>query len=188
MPVPPRYGFAVLQPGRYSSRPCGPPPTRMCYAAIVHIRFAPVSGGYTHRWLLATKPSGRPGSSRSGCWRRQCPSSRHWFSACAFIPAPCCPPQTARRFRINGVVMYSYSTGTARERGGVYPARTSSCAHSFGPSRPRPGRPSATRSVGLFRCSREPEVSLPRRSRALRPHASRPPPRPRSTAFRALGH
>ena len=40
--------------------------------------------------------------------------------------------------------------------------------------------------VGLFRCSREPEVSLPRRSRARRPHTARPPPRPRSTSFRAL--
>ena len=46
----------------------------------------------------------------------------------------------------------------------------------------------SSRIVGLFRCSREPEVSLPRRSRARRPHASRPPPRPRSTSFRALWH
>ena len=35
-----------------------------------------------------------------------------------------------------------------------------------------------THIVGLFRCSREPVVSLPRRSRARRPHTSRPPPPP----------
>ena len=53
---------------------------------------------------------------------------------------------------------------------------------------PGPGGRLPTHIVGLFRCSREPKVSLPRRSRARRPHASRPPPRPRSTSFRALWH
>lgn len=36
----------------------------------------------------------------------------------------------------------------------------------------------SSRIVGLFRCSREPEVSLPRHSRARRPHTARPPPPP----------
>ena len=131
MPVPPRYGSAVLQPGRYSSRHFGPA--------------AKASG--------RKEPSGQPGSSRDGCWRRQCQSSRRKFLTVGPALPACCQPQTARRFRINGVVVYSYSTGTARERGGVYPARTSSCAHSFGPFRPRPVRPSVhpqRRSLPLF--------------------------------------
>lgn len=28
----------------------------------------------------------QPSASAPGCWRRQCQPSRHWFSACAFIP------------------------------------------------------------------------------------------------------
>ena len=58
----------------------------------------------------------------------------------------------------------------------------------MGRSGPGPGGRLPTHIVGLFRCSREPKVSLPRRSRARRPHASRPPPRLRSTSFRALWH
>ena len=90
--------------------------------------------------------------------------------------------------RISVVASCFYSTVTACSRGRLYPAPTSCYAHKVGRSGPGRGGRLSTHSIGLFRCSREPEVSLPRRSRALRPHASRPPPRPRSTAFRALGH
>ena len=148
---------------------------RWCYAAIVHVRFASVSGGITHRWLLDTKPSGRPGHGRAGRWRRQCQSSRRKFLTVGPALPACCQPQTARRFRINGVVVYSYSTGTARERGGVYPARTSSCAHSFGPSRPRFRRPSANRTMPVFVGVWEPEVSQPL-------HRQSPPAPPHQTA------
>ena len=61
----------------------------------------------------------------------------------------------------------------------------------LGRSGPGPGGRLPTRSAGLFRCSREPEVSLPRRSRARRPHTSRPPPGPTLQSlrsFRVLGH
>ena len=53
----------------------------------------------------------------------------------------------------------------------------------LGRSGPGPGGRLPSHNVGLFRCSREPEVSLPRRSRARRPPARfrRPPPGPRST-------
>ena len=153
MPVPPRYGSAVLQPGRYSSRHFGPA--------------AKASG--------RKEPSGQPGSSRDGCWRRQCQSSRRKFLTVGPALPACCQPQTARRFRINGVVVYSYSTGTARERGGVYPARTSSCAHSFGPSRPRFRRPSAHRTMPVFVGVWEPEVSQPL-------HRQSPPAPPHQTA------
>ena len=61
-------------------------------------------------------------------------------------------------------------------------------AHSFGPSRPRPRRPSShplRRSLPLLQGA----CSLP--SAALQsppPLHTRPPPRPRSTSFRALWH
>ena len=61
-------------------------------------------------------------------------------------------------------------------------------AHSFGPSRPRPRRPSShpsRRSLPLLQGAR----GLP--SAALQsppPPHTRPPPRPRSTSFRALWH
>ena len=61
-------------------------------------------------------------------------------------------------------------------------------AHSFGPSRPRPRRPSSRpsrRSLPLLQGA----CSLP--SAALQsppPPHTRPPPRPRSTSFRALWH
>ena len=45
-----------------------------------------------------------------------------------------------------------------------------------------------THTVGLFRCSREPVVSLPRRSRARRPTLPDRLRGQRSTSFRALGH
>jgi len=60
-----------------------------------------------------------------------------------------------------------------------------------GSSGPGPGGRLPSHNVGLFRCSREPEVSLPRRSRARRP--SRCQTASRATlhslrSFRALGH
>ena len=127
------------------------------------------------------KCSGRPGCGRPGRWRRLCrfgPRLRR------------CPNRQRLRgsARISGVALYLYSSDSACSREPLYPARTSVRRSQGGPSRPRPVRPSATHSVGLFRCSREPKVSLPRRSRARRPNATRPPPRPRSTSFRALWH
>ena len=127
------------------------------------------------------KCSGRPGGSRSGCWRRHCQFG---------LRTSRCPNHQRLRgsARISVVASYFYSKVSTCSRRPSCPARTLVRRSQGGPSRPRPVRPSATHSVGLFRCSREPKVSLPRRSRARRPHAARPPPRPRSTSFRALWH
>ena len=127
------------------------------------------------------KCSGRPGGSRSGCWRRHCQFG---------LRTSRCPNHQRLRgsARISDVALYLYSSDSACSRKPLCPAQSSVRRSQGGPSRPRPVRPSATHSVGLFRCSREPKVSLPRRSRARRPHAARPPPRPRSTSFRALWH
>jgi len=61
----------------------------------------------------------------------------------------------------------------------------------LGRSGPGPGGRLPSHNVGLFRCSREPKVSLPRRSRARRP--TRCQTASRATlhslrSFRALGH
>ena len=127
------------------------------------------------------KCSGRPGCGRPGRWRRHCQFG---------LRTSRCPNRQRLRgsARISVVALYLYSSDSACSREPLYPAPTSVRRSQGGPYRPRPGRPSATHSVGLFRCSREPVVSLPRRSRARRPHAARPPPRPRSTSFRALWH
>ena len=126
------------------------------------------------------KCSGRPGCGRPGRWRRLCrfgPRLRR------------CPNRQRLRgsARISGVALYLYSSDSACSREPLYPARTSVRRSQGGPSRPRPGRPSATHSVGLFRCSREPKVSLPRRSRARRPTLPDRLRGQRSTAFRVLG-
>jgi len=108
----------------------------------------------------------------AGCWRSMCPlryapghTLRRWE-----------PAQTLRR--------------RASIRGAV-PVRGEGCAPLgrwcaltlLGRSGPGPGGRLPSHNVGLFRCSREPKVSLPRRSRARRPPARfrRPPPGPRST-------
>ena len=108
----------------------------------------------------------------AGCWRSVCPlryapghTLRRWE-----------PAQTLRR--------------CTSIRGAV-PVRGEGCAPLgrwcaltlLGRSGPGPGGRLPSHNVGLFRCSREPEVSLPRRSRARRPPAlfRRPPPGPRST-------
>lgn len=86
------------------------------------------------------------------------------------------PAQTLRRCAsIRGAV-------PVRGEGGAPLGRW--CALTLlGRSGPGPGGRLPSHNVGLFRCSREPDVSLPRRSRARRPPARfrRPPPGPRST-------
>ena len=108
----------------------------------------------------------------AGCWRSVCPlryapghTLRRWESA-----------QTLRRrASIRGAVLV---------RGeGCAPLGRWCALTLLGRSGPGPGGRLPSHNVGLFRCSREPEVSLPRRSRAHRPPAQfrRPPPGPRST-------
>ena len=143
----PRYGFAVVIPGRYSSRPCVF--SALC-AVLASLRSVLVS--------KATKPSGRPGGRRSACWRRQCRNKS--ATDCAGRSAQGSIRCRERRTPIGQV------SRSGSGRGGRL----------------------LSHIVGLFRCSREPEVSLPRRSRARRPLRTRPPPRPRSTSFRVLGH
>ena len=83
-----------------------------------------------------------------------------------------------------------YSKVSACSRRSLYPASTSSRAHSFGPSRPRRRRPSAfrtsCRSLSASGSLRSPS-RCPAKARH-HPTPSRPPPAPRSTSFRALWH
>ena len=85
-----------------------------------------------------------------------------------------------RRYaRVSDVASCFYSWDSAGSRRPSSPASTSvPRSLPLGRSGPGPGGRLPTLRAGLFRCSREPEVSLPPRSRARRPHAARPPPRP----------
>ena len=86
----------------------------------------------------------------------------------AFVSRPLSLPQiraashTLRRFaRINVVASYFYSKARACSRTPLYPGSPLSRAHSFGPSRPRPGRRSANRTMSVFVGVWEPKVSQP---------------------------
>ena len=91
--------------------------------------------------------------------------------------------------RIGVVAPCFYSLVSACSRGPSSPA-SPSVPRSLPLGRPGPGGGGRlpTLRAGLFRCFREPEVSLPRRSRVRRPHAARPPPPPHSASLRVLWH
>ena len=89
---------------------------------------------------------GQAGGSRSGCWRRQC----------QFVPRRSRSPNCHRLRRGLG------ARPNGHERPTFVPA--------VGRPGPGPGGRLPTLRAGLFRCSREPKVSLPRRSRARRSH------------------
>ena len=107
------------------------------------------------------KCSGQPGYGRPGRWRRHCR-----------IPLTLHPPKTAPEDRCQA-------------------SPSTSCCYSpwvMGRPGPGPGGRLPSHTVSLFRCSREPKVSLPRRSRARRPTL---PDRLRgqhSVSLRVLGH
>ena len=119
----------------------------------------------------AAKPSGQPGHGRPGRWRRHCPSSRLCSRGQAPSTKPCCQPKTAR-FRPHQrrclVLLFEGQCLFAKT---VVP-RIKAGASLTPLGRPGPGRVGRlpTLRAGLFRCSREPVVSLPRRSRDRRPH------------------
>ena len=138
------------------------------------------------------KPSGRPGSSRPGCRRRQCQSSFQGIKTFGLAALPRCQPQTApmpphQRCRLRASIR-----GTVPVRGNRHtPHHRHLTLTPLGRSGPGPGGRLPSHNVGLFRCSREPYVSLPRRSRARRP--SRCQTASRATlhslrSFRALWH
>ena len=138
------------------------------------------------------KPSGRPGSSRPGCRRRQCQSSFQGIKTFGLAALPRCQPQTApvpphQRRSLSAYIRRIVPVREDRRT----PLQRQCVAHKVGRSGPGPVGRLPSHNVGLFRCSREPCVSLPRRSRARRP--SRCQTASRATlhslrSFRALGH
>ena len=138
------------------------------------------------------KPSGRPGHGRPGRWRRQCQSSFQGIKTFALAALPRCQPQTApmpphQRRRLSASIRRIVPVRGNRHT----PHHPHLALTPLGRSGPGPGGRLPSHIVGLFRCSREPCVSLPRRSRARRP--SRCQTASRATlhslrSFRALGH
>ena len=138
------------------------------------------------------KPSGQPGGSRPGCWRRQCQSSLQGIKTFGLAALPRCQPQTApvpphQRRRLSASIRRIVPVRGNRHT----PHHPHLALTPLGRPGPGPGGRLPPHNVGLFRCSREPCVSLPRRSRARRPsrcqtasgatlHSLR--------SFRALGH
>ena len=116
------------------------------------------------------KCSGRPGHGRPGRWRRLCQTSRLCVRCFAPATNPCCPPQTARFRPHQRCYVLHLFEGQCLFAKTVVPRSTVSAALTpLGRSGPGRGGRLPTHSAGLFRCSREPKVSLPRRSRARRP-------------------
>lgn len=159
-----------VQPGRYSSRPL---PGRIPPEAFRAAR---------------TRPS-RPLAQRMPVSHRTMRQSR-LLALPARIPRR--PSSTARfrpleRCRVGASIRRSVPV-----RGNRHTPHQHRCrAHKVGRPGPGPGGRLPSHDVGLFRCSREPCVSLPRRSRARRP--SRCQTASRATlhslrSFRALGH
>lgn len=106
------------------------------------------------------KCSGQPGGSRSGCWRRQCRNKPATDCAGASMPG-------SMRCRERRAAIWASE-----------PSRLSPVRPSVHPSRPVSSAP-LLRPDGLR--------SIPLLSPAA-PHDARPPPRTRSTSFRALWH
>ena len=184
-PSTPRYGFAVVKPGRYSSRPCVIFALRAVLACVPH-RCGPSS---------AKTPQSLPGSQDTAVRIRSRPLAQTvsvitaLFSGIRLRPelalpaTDCAVPPASTSWRptpIRRAVPVRVHPDTPLDRQCV--------AHSFGPSRPRPRRPSShpsRRSLPLLQGAR----GLP--SAALQsppPPHTRPPPRPRSTSFRVLWH
>ena len=170
----PRYGYAVVKPGRYSSRPCVIFALRAVLACVPH-RCGP-SSAKTPQSLpgvqdTAVRIRSRPLAQTVSGFRYAAPATD-----CAVLPASA----SWRPAPIRRSVPVRVHPDTPLDR--------QYRAHSFGPSRPRPRRPSShpsRRSLPLLQGAR----GLP--SAALQsppPPHTRPPLRPRSTSFRALWH
>ena len=138
------------------------------------------------------KPSGRPGHGRPGRWRRQCQSSFQGIKTFGLAALPRCQPQTApvpphQRCRDSASIRLSVPVREDR----CTPHHRHLALTPLGRPGPGHGGRLPTHNVGLFRCSREPKVSLPRRSRARRPHTCQTASRATLQSlrsFRALWH
>ena len=135
--VPPRYGFAVVKPGRYSSRPFRPSAVATATRVLripCHLRFAPARKSLPGSQDAAVPAAGADSVSQHGS---------------GLLPSHTARPRAARHrlrrltLRISVVAKCFYSEVSASSRGPSSPASTLVRAHSFGPSRPRPRRPSA---------------------------------------------
>ena len=166
----------------------GPAPKVVCRSKSATPPSSPFLRGTASPWsnLAAIPPhlcrgeprqkcSGQPGCSRPGCWRRQSPN-KPVLDCAGLRPASA----AVRHTLIPGAVPVREDRCTPHQRQCV--------AHRVGRPGPGPGGRLPTHIVGLFRCSREPEVSLPRRSRARRPTLPDRLRGQRSAALRVLGH
>ena len=121
----------------------------------------------------------QPSAYAPACWRRGCRASGVGIKTFALATQPCCPSPPAPALphqRCWAVLLF---VGQCLFASPLYPASTSSCAHSFGPSRPRFRRPSFPSASGLS-LPASGSLRSPRRVpvKASPPTLQRPPPEP----------
>ena len=104
-----------------------------------------------------------------------------------FCPSSTAPERTHQRSRVGASIRRSVPVRGNRRT----PHQRHLALTPVGRSGPGPGGRLPSHNVGLFRCSREPYVSLPRRSRVRRPHTCQTASRATLhslRSFRALWH
>ena len=194
-PASPAFSVrAVRASCRLRQLRCWVVPGRDSSSSASSVRRVPSLHSSVSRKRLDYTPAAIPPASASCRYRATCRSSRAPGRQPFWLLAQTVSEQVRPRLcrfapRISVVAKYLNSSGSACSRGPSYPASTP-VPRSLPLGRPGPGSGGRLppRSAGLFCCSREPEVSLPRRSRARRPHTSRPPPPPHSASLRVLWH
>lgn len=138
-PSTPRYGFAVLSPGRYSVPP-----------------------------LLGRIPSEASRASRMRPFGPLAQTLSLWSPARPLLKSPkTAPVSTHQRRRGRASIRRPVPVSGSHH----HPHQRRCRALQVGRPGPGPGGRLPTLRIGLFRCSREPKVSLSRRSRARRPHS-----------------
>ena len=114
------------------------------------------------------KCGGRPGSSRPGCWRRECQSARSWPSATPQHPRPASPRAASHTLRGGNRQCTGFAAGDIL-RGSL----------AMGRPGPGPGGRLPTAQSTVFVGGLEPKVSSPfARQSQWPPRSSRPPPGP----------
>ena len=117
---------------------------------------------------------GSRGTALPRCWRRQCRNKS----------ATDCAGTHASMLRLCTSLRRSVPVRVHRRT----PLDRHCCAHSFGPSRPRPVRPSANPRCRSLSGSGSLRSPSPCTAKARQPSRTRPPPRPASASLRLLGH
>ena len=166
MPVPPRYGYAVLS-------------------------LAAIPPGLVSLRLIGSDSQRLPGVQGAAVPAAGTDSVRHPGAVLRHTPPPgfrAARHRLCRYARINIVALYLDTDVIASERITSIPRSSARAALAIGPFRPGPGRPSSHPHCRSLSESGSPRSPSPCAAKARQPPRTRPPPRPRSASLRVLGH